>query len=339
MDNSADTLTYSFPALLGALAFSAIVWGNTLAQAFSYFAGRWKDAYLLKLFLLLCLLLTTLQLATLCYYVNFVLITCRLPEKRSLAPTVSKVMIANYIHYFLTFLVQSLYAIRLWFVSHHKLVVVGPVLLLSTTQLISGIICNVPIAMADNALEVYNKFSHIFQTTSSVTALFCDIFIALSMVYFLQGRKSAFRNMKTVLHRITIYSVNTGIVTSLFAFLALVLWLSTPPLSFLWTLFYYPSGQVYVNLVFTMLLARRRLRELQAEPLNLSSFVGALRSFHIDGYPTTAVFEDEDEEAEEQYLDTGASKELENPVIRPWDSASSNHNGASCRFHHAYYLF
>lgn len=77
--------------------------------------------------------------------------------------------------------------------------------------------------------------------------MLCDILISASLVHFLRGRLHGFRSTRNAVNKLILYSVNIGIVTNVVALVNLVTWLAAPESNFLWAVFHFSLGKIYVN--------------------------------------------------------------------------------------------
>ncbi|KIJ23557.1 hypothetical protein M422DRAFT_786140 [Sphaerobolus stellatus SS14] len=83
------------------------------------------------------------------------------------------------------------------------------------------------------------------------------------------------------LDKLVLYSLNVGLVTTAIAVLFLITWLVVSHELILWTAFYYPAGEIYVNSILVSLHTRDSLREQmnnrqasRFETLELATFTG-----------------------------------------------------------------
>jgi len=205
-------------------------------------------------------LLNTAQLAVLAYTVYFWLITCRIPQNYPLLGTLKRSLVPSYLTYFLTSVVQSFYALRVWHVSEKKLWVVVTILFLSLTQFVGGFALLSYLAVQNSITAVYSKFNHVSGGIELASSMACDILISGSLVYFLRGRSNTFESTRNAVNKIIIYSVNIGIATNLFALANLITWLVDSNNSFNWAVFHFALGKIYVNSMLVSLNAREGIR-------------------------------------------------------------------------------
>ncbi|KAF8310900.1 uncharacterized protein EI90DRAFT_3098792 [Cantharellus anzutake] len=102
-----------------------------------------------------------------------------------------------------------------------------------------------------------------------------DLVIALSVSYFLQTRRTGVLQTDTVLRKLTIYAINTGLLTSILALVVMFVF-ALYGLHFVHMIFILPLGGVYTASLLANLHSRSRLwKELHHQgendfPIHLS---------------------------------------------------------------------
>ncbi|KIJ23115.1 hypothetical protein M422DRAFT_39777 [Sphaerobolus stellatus SS14] len=170
-----------------------------------------------------------------------------------------RIVPSSIIHYGLTFLTQCFYALRVWFVSGHKIWLAGIMIVLSILQLGTGIAGTTYIMITRSLSSVYTSETLITQGVASTSTIICDALISGSLVYFLR-EKPLHRSMRIGIGKITIYSINIGLVTVAVSTIFLITWIVAPHPHFTWEIFFYPAAQIYVNSVLVSLNARKEIR-------------------------------------------------------------------------------
>ncbi|KAF8314600.1 uncharacterized protein EI90DRAFT_417603 [Cantharellus anzutake] len=87
-----------------------------------------------------------------------------------------------------------------------------------------------------------------------------DLLIAFAMTYFLQKRRTGFRLTDRVLRKLTVYAINTGLLTSVLA-LAVMFAFVFYGFHYIHMIFILPLGGVYTATLLANLHSRSRLRE------------------------------------------------------------------------------
>ncbi|KAH0826781.1 hypothetical protein J3R83DRAFT_5196 [Lanmaoa asiatica] len=87
-----------------------------------------------------------------------------------------------------------------------------------------------------------------------------DLLIAVLLCYMLQTSRTGFRKSHTLINKLMVFSINTGLLTSLFALASLVS-IAVWPQSFIYITFYFCIGRLYCNSLLATLNARKGLRD------------------------------------------------------------------------------
>jgi len=85
-----------------------------------------------------------------------------------------------------------------------------------------------------------------------------DISIAASLVYLLRGSRSGFKQTQSMVNKLIMFSINTGLVTSICAIMAFVSVLAWPD-TFLYIALYLLISRLYANSLLATLNARASL--------------------------------------------------------------------------------
>jgi len=113
-------------------------------------------------------------------------------------------------------------------------------------------------------------FLEIDQLTSisravNVLALVTDTFIAGVLVFFLQTSKTGFRRSDSIVNRLIIFALNTGLFTSLDAMLSLI-FITALPATFVYMAFYATLARLYTNSLLATLNARNNIKRAGSSP-------------------------------------------------------------------------
>jgi hypothetical protein len=174
-----------------------------------------------------------------------------------------------------TYLLLRFYAIRVFKLSERNwwltALVVRPcthillsIILTSPTQAsliipsfaLQTVYC-VKMAAYKSILEL-SQIAIIAQVINAINAA-CDIAIAVAMVMLLHRSKTGLKQTDTIVNRLVLFVVNTGLLTSLCATTALVLLLASPN-TLLYAIFFFITPRLYANSLFATLNARASIR-------------------------------------------------------------------------------
>ncbi|KAK7041649.1 hypothetical protein VNI00_009256 [Paramarasmius palmivorus] len=87
-----------------------------------------------------------------------------------------------------------------------------------------------------------------------------DVYIAAVLCFLLQGSRTGFQRSDTIIRKLIMYAVNTGLLTSLCAVASLIS-ITAAPNTFIYITFFFCIGRLYANSLLATLNARRRIRE------------------------------------------------------------------------------
>ncbi|KAK0200230.1 hypothetical protein DFS33DRAFT_1387438 [Desarmillaria ectypa] len=109
--------------------------------------------------------------------------------------------------------------------------------------------------------EIPSKLTVLSRSMNAVGAA-GDMCITISLIYLLQRSKSGFRRTDAMMNQLILFSLNSGLLTSICAITSLVLVLVYPN-NFLYITFYILLGRLYTNSFLATLNARFKIRGQQ----------------------------------------------------------------------------
>ncbi|KIK83376.1 hypothetical protein PAXRUDRAFT_35482 [Paxillus rubicundulus Ve08.2h10] len=262
-------LSLSWGSLLAGTFASLILYGVSILQTFIYYVHYPQDRTSLKLLVVAVLLLDTLHIFLACaglwsylvqYYGDFAnLVAIRVP-----------LMLATVVTSLVSFVVQSFFVWRIWWLSSGPPKWIVPLILMPfvTAQpdyMVKGLITPTIEAISGPLLT---KIAN----ASNGTAAAVDVTIAIAMCTLLaMGRTGFSGKTDRTLLRLIVISINTSLWTALFGFLSVIL-LITLPQDLVYSGFYFPLCTLYCNTLLASLNVRRYLRRTDiGEPHQLPS--------------------------------------------------------------------
>jgi len=158
----------------------------------------------------------------------------------------------------LTLIVHSFFAHRVYTLSGRSWLITAPIGVLA--------LCRVGFAMVTTSklirLKSFTLFTHTYSwvfTLGLSLAVSVDILIASSLCYFLNKSRTGFSSMDSVINSITLYTVETGLLTCIVTILSLVCWISMPD-NLIFLGLHFAISKMYANALLATLNARTRLR-------------------------------------------------------------------------------
>lgn len=116
-----------------------------------------------------------------------------------------------------------------------------------------------------------------------------DLAIALTLVALLHRARTGFRRSETIINRLILFSINTGLLTSMCAVLSLVT-ITVFPSTFIYMTFFVCVSRLYTNTLYATLNARRSNARGEAEDSDADAEeeeAGGWGNYEAEGGKTT----------------------------------------------------
>ncbi|KAK0476772.1 hypothetical protein IW261DRAFT_1609434 [Armillaria novae-zelandiae] len=254
-----------------AILFTMALWGISCLQIFLYFFSAQKDSCYIKL------LVTWLWSMDTVHQGLLILGVYKAIRDNATAST-DHVSLEYLIQILFTILVttpaQGFFAYRIWMFSDKSKLIISFLAPTILFQLISGVIFMVINLPATDKLQFTTSTSKARIHISIITVLtsiqgiaiayfidgaVVDLFIAITMCLFLWRRYlnigSATKETRSMIHRLTLFSINTGTWPAIIAIIALIM-LMAYPTYYLYAGIYFFLSPVYCNTVLASINAR-----------------------------------------------------------------------------------
>ncbi|KAJ7238123.1 hypothetical protein B0H12DRAFT_1137877 [Mycena haematopus] len=254
--NAGAPLDNTMGSMLLGVIVSAVLYGISLLQCLFYFTRYGRDPLYLKILVASTLFLDTLHLSLVIHTVYHYLISDYY-NNDSLQVMVWSVSLEALPTGITAGLVQSFYAHRIWKMSQHNIFLTGVVLLLVVANTVCG---TVWVVMAMGA-RTYERLLRISPLTISINALStaADVIITSTLCFMLQQTRPASLETETMVNRLILFTINTGLLTSLCAVASLIS-LIVSPRTLIYASFYFCIGRLYSNALLASLNARGIIR-------------------------------------------------------------------------------
>ncbi|KAI5122842.1 hypothetical protein M0805_003137 [Coniferiporia weirii] len=255
---SADVLT-SYDNTLGAILIggfvSVFLYGVTCLQTFIYFQRYPGDRGFIKASVLLVWLIDSFDAALTCQICYYYLVSNYADPLAIFFPVWSLKL-----HVFVTslsdFIVRTYFARRIYTLSHGNKLITGVILALSIVDLVVGTIITVRafhIATFAGLIGVADLFYLNF--ASNISA---DTCVALVLCYYLWTNRTGLRRTDSLVVKLILYTVNTGMLTVLDAAAGLICYAALPT-TLVFIAFYLNLSKFYVNSYLASLNVRKTL--------------------------------------------------------------------------------
>ncbi|KAJ7352298.1 hypothetical protein DFH08DRAFT_1078011 [Mycena albidolilacea] len=284
-------------AWLIGLIVSAVLYGFTCLQVYLYYTKHSaRDPAFLKSFVAILIGLDTLHLAFLSHSFYSTAVT-NFGDYVELGKPPWSLLIQIFVGVLLSTLVQLFYAYRIYTISAKSLVfpiiiVCGrPALTSDVHETLQGICAlaelGLSIGYMNKAFQI--KFFKLakadvpYSTSALAFEVACDVLIASAMMYHLFKNKTGFEKTNKAINLLVTYSVNSGVVTMIFAIASLVTWLTSTT-----TLIYAPFFFVLVRFYGLSFMSILNSREYIREQMNSSHAMLSLPSYAPNSDGTTS---------------------------------------------------
>ncbi|PPQ93411.1 hypothetical protein CVT25_004728 [Psilocybe cyanescens] len=132
--------------------------------------------------------------------------------------------------------------------------------------------CNMCIAYTNRGFQIHSITEvlhkiHKLSISINGTAAAADVIIAATMTYLLYSQRTGWASTDGMVNRLVIFTVNTGILTSMVALITLVIAVSLPN-SPMYAAFYFITSKLYLNTMLASLNARNSI----STPKSTSAF-------------------------------------------------------------------
>ncbi|EMD37493.1 hypothetical protein CERSUDRAFT_83236 [Gelatoporia subvermispora B] len=256
--NATSLLNGTLGALEISLMVELVLYGVTTIQTYIYFSRGDRDPLFFRCLVGLLWLMDTLHQIFFCHAIYTYTV---LEFGNVLGPnTETWSIIANIpLNPSMEAIARGMFCYRIWKFSGRNWLVVGLIMLCSLTELAGAVVFTVR-----NVLNPQWSSEHAFSdefycmVAGSVVA---DALVALSQVTLLRKHHSEFPKTNSVLHSLMLYSINTGLLTSLCALIMCILWV-TMPTNLVYVGFFAALPTLLINALLATLNARRDLRDM-----------------------------------------------------------------------------
>ncbi|KAG1813405.1 hypothetical protein EV424DRAFT_1416876 [Suillus variegatus] len=250
------TADNTFGAFLIGVVVSAALYGVTCLQTWYYFSRYFSDPWYTKLLVGAVFVSDTTHQVLISHTVYTYLIT-DFGNASDLEKLVWSLSVEVLFNGFTGFMVQSFLAKRVYHLSNKSMIITASVMSLVIAELVIVVIY---VAKAVH-LTTFAQVPQIRSLSMSINAVAAagDILIAVLLCTFLQRSRTGFRRSETMIKKLMLFTINTGLLTSVCAmmsFISIVVW----PDTYIYIAFYFCVGRLYCNSLLATLNARKGIR-------------------------------------------------------------------------------
>ncbi|TFK46686.1 hypothetical protein OE88DRAFT_881774 [Heliocybe sulcata] len=245
--------------ILVCMFIAAVLNGVTLAQAFFYYRAYPDDRKSLKAVVAAITALETLHTVYCITWAYVYLITHFGDEDNfdHIYWTISTTVIIGIL---VAGIVHCYYVRRVWYMSNRNKLLTSLIALLAITRFsfgitVSGFCYYIPHWSTFRSHE----YADVVVALALGSAAAVDILAAVSLIYYLRRTRPASHLADSRINTLTVYIVNTGLITSVFS-LAILVTFITLKSNLIFMAFVEIQSRLYANSFFASLNARRTLR-------------------------------------------------------------------------------
>ncbi|EMD36416.1 hypothetical protein CERSUDRAFT_84570 [Gelatoporia subvermispora B] len=283
----APTVNNTLGAYQLGVVIGSILYGVTCVQVYLYYYNSERDSKALKSTIFILWVLDTLHqiFSTIAVYVYAVV---NFGDEEALAIPTWSLMASIPPFAVLEIIVKVIFILRIYSISGRKWYLVVPIMVFSLIEFIDVMMFCIRGLIIDS-FQGFTKLATTAYIGLGSTAL-ADILIAVIQVVVLWRMRTGFRATDTVVRTLMVYSINTGLLTSICA-IATILSFALIPGTLIYSAFYVVLPKLLLNSCLAMLNARRDLRQAMIAPSSLvsiplgttaSSRTGGLQFAHAD---------------------------------------------------------
>jgi len=249
-------LDNTFGALFIGVVVAGCLWGVTCSQTFMYYRNYTEDPLHLKVLVAAVWALDTAHQALITHTAYTYLVT-HFSQIPFLFELVNSLVIEVFFNGFVTLLVQSFFARRVWVLSKKNWILTGLVASLILAEFVIVMIYAIKGVKFTKLIDLGNLKA----LSISVNALAAagDVLIAIILCWMLQTSRTGFKTSDTMITKLIAFTINTGALTSVCAIASLIT-ITALPAAFVYILFYFAIGRLYCNSLLATLNARKAIR-------------------------------------------------------------------------------
>ncbi|KAL7284841.1 hypothetical protein ACG7TL_002154 [Trametes sanguinea] len=240
--------------LIIGFAFSAVLYGITIMQAYVYYRRYPRDDLWLKIFIASLLIIDTLTTAFAGQGLHTYAVDDYLqPEK--LGTIVWSLIVEDYLCIVAAVLVQIYFAQRLWILSHGNWMLTGTIAILAVISLATGTWICADMFMAPSISLYATILARVLAAICSGSRALADVLISGGLCYYLHTSRTGLKQSNTLIDRLMVYAIQRGLVTTIcqgFDFITI--------LAFPTSLVYLPVILILSKLYIIALLATLNVR-------------------------------------------------------------------------------
>ncbi|KAJ7583662.1 hypothetical protein C8J56DRAFT_1055403 [Mycena floridula] len=241
-------------AFLGGV-FTSILYGVTCVQTFIFFRSERKNSPVVNYLIAILWFLDTIHLAFVIHPLYYYMVT-NYTNPASLAhiPTIPAGIILTATT---DTLVRLFFTFRVWRLSGENRWLTLPLLFSVLMVEVSGIGYGIK-ALIHPSYHQLGQIAYLLYGAFSFSVL-DDFWIAATLCYYLRKSRSGIRTTDSLLSVLMAYTINTGIITTIFELTCFITYAAMPN-NYIFLAFYFPLSKLFLNALLASLNARSSLK-------------------------------------------------------------------------------
>ncbi|KAG9226677.1 hypothetical protein CCMSSC00406_0006098 [Pleurotus cornucopiae] len=249
-------------ALIGCI-LAAALYGVSTVQTFFYFTHYSRDPWYTQQIVLAVWVFDTLHQALITHTVyHYVISNYFNPMALGNMSARRSILLEVLVNGFIGLIVQSYLMHRIWRLSGKKiwpLILIGPFI-------VGEFMCSLVFTILSLQMTTFAELTSLKGLSMSVNVLAAagDLLISICLVLMLHKRRTGFKKSNTIISRLIIFTINTGLLTTMCAIASLIsilVWDTT----LIYVSFFFCIGRFYANTLLATLNARSIIRSVGAD--------------------------------------------------------------------------
>ncbi|EJD07968.1 uncharacterized protein FOMMEDRAFT_150579 [Fomitiporia mediterranea MF3/22] len=252
-------LRLTYGAMFIGSVISVFLSGIGTLQAYMYFRhyGR-KDSRVIRLMVLAVWILDFIHTVFICHAVwNYLVLNWG--NLQELDRLIWSIGASIGVTGLVTFIVQMFFTFRVWRFSKRNKYLGICVTCMAAVRLGSALATSVEMIRLGHYSTFIREFRWLF-TAGLALSCFIEILLTSSLCYYLQINRTGYSTMDEIIHRLLMYTVSNGLITT-FASLLAMLFAATMPHNFLFISLHFVIAKTYINSVLATLNSRDALKK------------------------------------------------------------------------------
>ncbi|KAI0630761.1 hypothetical protein C8Q77DRAFT_225359 [Trametes polyzona] len=247
-------LNSTLGALFIGFGASSLAFGVLSMQAWSYFRRYPSDVWWYKCLVAAMWILELVDQALIGHAVYFYVVTIWGQVIPLLEGPIWSLIVQVTLGATAGALVKLCFGLRVWRFSKHNIPVTMLIMFGTFAQLAAAFVFTVKAFQITSIVRVGDL--KLVGSIALGLGMATDVITAAALCYFLRGLKTGYSKDDSIVNTLTLYAINTGVITSLST---LILY-DLMPTNFIFMAFYFVLSKVYANSFFAALNTRRSIR-------------------------------------------------------------------------------